>query len=160
MPTSTLERDDILNLNETSSIKGVLTMKRKSILLTKLIAAIIFQPVLGFAQHHERLIDKESWRNEPIKIIKLKTKDKPIELGKKFLENDDWLYALTVTVQNISDKAIARIDIQLAFPRPGGGSTPEKAIYMAHLGYGKEPSAVTPEDVSKSILTSELCRPR
>lgn len=130
-------------------------MKRKRALVIKMMAAIIFLPLLAFAQQQERLIDKESWRNEPIKIIKLKTKDKAIELGKKFSETDDWLYGLTVTVQNVSQKAIARIEFRLTFPRPGGASTPETAHYAVLMGYGKDPADVTPQEVLKLVLPGE-----
>lgn len=120
-----------------------------------MVAAIVVLPVLGFGQQQERLIDKESWRNEPIKILNLKTKDKSIELGTKFSEDDDWLYGLTVTVQNTSDKAIAQIDFRLIFPRPGGGSTPETANYAAHLIYGKDPADVSPQEVLKLVSPGE-----
>ena len=130
-------------------------MTRKRVLVIKMMAAIVFLPLLAFAQQQERLIDKESWRNEPIKILKLKTRDKTIELGKKFEEDDDWLYGLTVTVQNDSGKAIARIDIELIFPRRGGSSTPETAYYAAHLIYGKDPADVSPQEVLKLVLPGE-----
>jgi hypothetical protein len=120
-----------------------------------LIGMIWYLPIMAFAQDKERLIDKESWRTEPIKVVKVKTKGKAIELGKKFGEEDDWLQGLTVTVQNLSDKAIARIELKLAFPRAGGGSSPETAIYMIGMGYGKEPADVPPEEVLKLVLPGE-----
>ena len=72
-------------------------------MLLNLIGVAMLLPVSGFAQGQERVINKLSWRTEPIKILKLKTKGKPIELGKNFLEEDDWLKGLTVSVQNVSD---------------------------------------------------------
>ena len=118
-----------------------------------LIGLIIFLPIIAFAQGQERSIDKLSWRTEPIKILKLKTKDKEVELGKKFLEEDDWLKGLTVTVQNISDKAIARIEIELAFPRPGGG-TKEKPTLVAAMIYGLDPAESGAETL-KLVLPGE-----
>ncbi len=105
----------------------------------KLTGVIVFLPAIGFAQGQERVIDKISWRAEPIKVVKLKTKGKPIELGKKFSEEDDWLKGLTATVQNVSNKAIARIELDLAFPRPQGSSE-EIPTYMAPMVYGQDPS--------------------
>jgi hypothetical protein len=102
-------------------------MKRNGIvsLILKLAGMLIFLQVMTVAQEADRLIDKTSWRNEPIEVLGLKTRNRPIELGKKFAEDDDWLLGLTITVQNVSDKAIARIDIRLDFPRPGA-APPQK----------------------------------
>jgi hypothetical protein len=89
-------------------------------LFPTLMCLIVILPSIAFAQGQDRLIDKMSWPKEPIKILKLRTKGKAIELGKKFAEEDDWLKGLTVTVENVSDKAIARIEINLAFPQQKG----------------------------------------
>jgi hypothetical protein len=56
--------------------------KNVSQMFPKLIGAIMFLPMLGVAQGQERTISKISWPNEPIKIVKLKTKGKVIELSK------------------------------------------------------------------------------
>lgn len=85
----------------------------------------------------------------------MKTKDRDIELGKKFSEQDDWLKGLTITVQNVSEKAVARIEFRLSFPRPGDGSSPETAIYTAAMGYGKDPAYVSPNEVLKVVLPGE-----
>jgi hypothetical protein len=122
--------------------------------LVVLLAFLMFR-VTGFAQGVERMIDKVSWRNEPIQMVKLKTKNKSIALGRKFSEDDDWLRGLTVTVQNVSNKAIARIDIQLSFPRPAGGTSPETAIYIIGMGYGKDPVNVAANEVLKVVLPGE-----
>ena len=129
--------------------------KARGSLFLRLISIIIFLPALGFAQGQERLIDKESWRNEPIKILKLKTNGKAVELGKKFSEEDDWLKGLTVIVENISNKAIARIELDLTFPRPDGGSSPETAIYVVPLIYGQDPSDVPAPEAQKLLLPGE-----
>lgn len=112
--------------------------------LPELITLIMFLPIIGFTQGQERMVDKISWRTEPIKIVNLKTKGKPIELGKNFVEEDDWLKGLTVTVKNVSDKVIARIEIDLAFPRPGGG-TKEKPNYVVSMIYGLDPAEASAE---------------
>lgn len=130
-------------------------INRTTGLLLKLSALFILLPSTGFAQELERVIDKVSWRSEPIKIVKLKSKGKAIELGKKFSAENDWLNGLTATVRNASDKAIARIDIQLSFPRPGGGTSPETATYMAHMIYGLEPADLSGDQVPKLVLPGE-----
>src|SRR5205823_834494 len=76
--------------------------------------------------------------------LKLKTKGKPIEWGKKFFEDDDWLKGLTVTVQNVSNKAIARIELDLTFPRPPG-TAEEIPTYAVPINYGKDPADSGPE---------------
>jgi len=105
----------------------------------QLFGLFLLVPLLGFGQGHERTINKVSWRTEPIKIVRLKTKGKPIELGKKFIEDDEWLQGLTVTVENTSNKLISRIELSLSFPRPEG---PSEAIptYTVPMGYGRDPS--------------------
>jgi hypothetical protein len=86
--------------------------------LLKQLVMIMFLPVSLSAQVQERMVDKSSWRNEPVKVVKLKTKVKVVKLGEKFPEGDDWLYGLAVRVQNVSDKPIARIEFELiAEPR-------------------------------------------
>ena len=123
--------------------------------LVKLAAAALVLQVSGFAQSPERLIDKMAWRNEPIKVTKLKNKNRSVELGKKFEQGDDWLIGLTTTLLNVSDKAIAHIDLKLGFPRPGGGSSPESAIFTIHMTYGREPADVASGEVLKVVLPGE-----
>ena len=129
--------------------------KGKPATLLLALMAIILLPAIVSAQEQERVIDKLSWRTEPIKIIKLKTKGKAVELGKKFSEKEDWLKGLTVTVENISSKAIARIELQLAFPRPGEGSTPETATYVVPMIYGWDPADASRTEALKPVLSGE-----
>ncbi|MFN2510189.1 MAG: hypothetical protein ABR568_01950 [Pyrinomonadaceae bacterium] len=105
----------------------------------QLTGVIVFLPAIGFAQGQVRVIDKISWRTEPIKILNLRTKNKAVELGKKFSEEDDWLKGLTVTVENVSEKHISRIELDLSFPRPQGSSE-EIPTYTVKLIYGRDPS--------------------
>jgi hypothetical protein len=129
--------------------------KRLALMLQAIVCLIVFLTTIGSAQQQERLIDKQSWPSEPIKIVRLKTKDRPVELGKKFSEEDDWLKGLTVTVENISNKAIARIEIDLTFPRAEGGSPPEIPILVTQIGYGKDPADVSADEVLKLVLAGE-----
>ena len=121
--------------------------------LPKLIGVIMILWTIGYAQKQGRVIDKISWHNEPIEVQKLKTKDKPIELAREFVEEDDWLKGLTVTVKNVSNKAIARIELELAFPRPGGGTT-EKPTFVDAMIYGLDPADSGAEKV-KLIVPGE-----
>lgn len=113
----------------------------------------ILETVIGFEQGPERVVDTLPWRNEPIKIVKLKTKGKAIGSGKKFAEEDDWLKGLTVTVENVSNKAISRIELGLSFPRPEG---PSETIptFSEKMIYGRDPSDADYE-VQKQVLPGE-----
>ena len=64
----------------------------------RLMALIMLLPGIGLSQAQERIIDKISWQTEPVKIIKIRTDRRTVELGKNFLEEDDWLKGLTLTV--------------------------------------------------------------
>jgi hypothetical protein len=94
--------------------------------------------VIGYPQVRDRIIEKESWRSEPIRIVKLRTKSRDIELRKKFEADDDWLRGFTAIVQNVSDKAIARVVLQLGFPRPDGSSENE-ITYTTRVTWGQDP---------------------
>src|SRR6476619_3464569 len=84
---------------------------------TLLLAALLFAcQTIAFSQS-QRVVDKLSWESEPVKFQKIKANGTNVELGKKFKSEKDWLNGFTVSVQNISNKAIARIEINLAFPR-------------------------------------------
>lgn len=93
----------------------------------------------AYSQSRDRKIDKLSWRNEPIKIVKMKTKGRIVDLAKHFDEDDDWLSGFTITVENTSDKAIARVVLNLYFLRPDG-SNAEEGTYVERMIYGRDPS--------------------
>jgi hypothetical protein len=88
-------------------------------------------------QKQERTIKKVSWRNEPVKIAKLKIKGKPIGLGQSFLEEDDWLEGMTISVKNTSGKTITFLSMRLDFPRPESSSQEPVSIY--EFEYGRNP---------------------
>ena len=122
--------------------------------LPQIIALITCLPVVVVPQGLQRLIDKTSWRSEPIRIQKLRTSAKEIELGKRFSGESDWLKGLTVTVQNVSSKAIARIELNLAFPRPAGTSS-QVTTYVVRMIYGLEPSDPSYTQTQKPVLSGE-----
>ena len=115
---------------------------------------IVFVHTTAFAQQTERLIDKLSWRTEPIKIERIKTKNKTLELGKKFYADDDWLSGLTVTAQNISQQAIARIELTLAFPPPKESSR-EKPTLVVPMIFGQDPVVASSAEDLKLINPGE-----
>src|SRR5262245_2337008 len=106
-----------------------------------LLAALIFAALqtTAFSQSLQRTVDKLSWRTEPVRMQKVKANGANVELGKGFKGEKDWLNGLTVSVQNVSNKAIARIEINLAFPREADAS-PDASTYVVRLVYGLDPS--------------------
>ncbi|MEK6334225.1 MAG: hypothetical protein AABM67_04695 [Acidobacteriota bacterium] len=87
-------------------------------------------------QKRERTIKRPPWRNEPIRIEKIKLRGMPVS-DQKFLEDDDWLKSLTLSVKNTSGRIIKYIEIDLIFPRPQD-SLGER-ISRDHLMYGQYP---------------------
>jgi hypothetical protein len=87
-------------------------------------------------QNQERLIKQKSWKNEPVKISKLKIKGKGFAMGQKFLEEDDWLKNLTISVKNVSGKNITFLSLTLDFPKPED-STEVPAAFS--IEYGRNP---------------------
>jgi len=123
-------------------------------LLLTLAGALLLLPLRGLAQEPDRVIERVPWRTEPIKVLKLKTKNKEVEFGRKFSEADDWLVGFTATVQNTSNKAITRIELALGFPPPKG-SSPEKPTVVDGMIWGQEPATASPSEELKLILPGE-----
>src|SRR2546429_2639055 len=93
------------------------------ILITCLAVAVLgMLPILGSPiQNQERIIERRSTSlspNEPVKITTVKTKKGKVEIGKKFLDADDWFKELTIQVENTSGKKIIYIRIEISFERP------------------------------------------
>jgi hypothetical protein len=111
-------------------------------------------PGIANSQTQERFISKVSWRTEPVEIIGLRNERGVLELGKKFLDEEDWLKGLTVTAKNNSNKSISRIEIDLAFPRPRGTSE-EISTLVVPMVYGQEPSDASGTNVQKEVSVGE-----
>jgi len=116
----------------------------KALLAVLSVSIVMLLPVSGLArQEKDRLVDKESWKTEPVKIDKVKVKNRAVELGETFTEEDDWLRGLTVSLKNTSGKEIVYVEMELMFPRPGGG-TEQTPVYLYRLFYGQQPSTENP----------------
>ncbi len=107
-----------------------------------------------WAQQEERSINKLSWRTEPVKIVKIKSKNKTLELGLTFVSDDDWLNGLTITAENIANQAIARIELELAFP-PTGRSSPEKPTVVVPMIFGRDPLFDSSETTLDLVVPGE-----
>jgi hypothetical protein len=102
-------------------------------------------------QKQDRVLEKESWRNQPIKISKLKVKGKFIEAGKKFLEDDDWLRSLTISVKNISSKNIVFIEIEAVFQKLRDNNSAAEPAYVHRLAYGRVPPPLGATPLSNQL---------
>ena len=80
-------------------------------------AILTLCPILAGAQTRPRVVEKISWRTEPVHVEKITARGAVVELGRKFPQEKDWFSDLTVQVKNVSNKAIARIEINVSFPR-------------------------------------------
>jgi|SRR6185369_2214301 len=89
------------------------------------------------SQQPDRIVARNPWPNEPVKIVAVKTKRKPdLEIGKAFVEVDDWLEDFTVTVLNNYGKTVTAITISMVFSRERGDT---RAPLAWNLHFGPSP---------------------
>ena len=99
----------------------------------------------------DRTVTRKPWRVEPVKVVAVKNrKNANIEIGKAFVDDDDWLDGFTITVINNSDKTVTAVAVEMIFRRDPGDTRPPVAEEL-HFG----PSPMRPEynlrDPSKVI---------
>src|ERR1044072_2966073 len=100
-------------------------------------------------QEGETFIKKSSFRDEPIKIVKVKNKKGELPLGKKFQSDDaEWLRGFTITVRNDSGKDITHLDLSIFFPHDANGATGPSS-YTYDFTYGVSPSSEYYEESRK-----------
>lgn len=95
-------------------------------------------PTSGNAgQEQERLVEIRSDFDPPVKVAAVKTKKGQVKTDKKFLDDDDWLRGITVSIANASDKTVTHVTIELLFHRPEGQTRLPPLVYP--LTYGRSP---------------------
>lgn len=93
------------------------------------------------SQQPDRIVVRNPWPTEPVKVLTVKTKNKAnVEIGKAFEEDDDWLNGFTVKVVNNYHKTVIVMTISMVFRREPGDIRPPLGRDL-HFG----PSAFTPE---------------
>ncbi len=115
----------------------------------------------------DRIIDKQAFASEPVKIRAIKTKRngaiKEIVAGKKFNDTDNWLKGLTVQVENISGKNINFVSVLVVHARDKTEDS-NGAPFGDFISYGvspfQKPSApaqmqVIPPGGSVELILSE-----
>jgi hypothetical protein len=70
------------------------------------------------SQDEEIITHKKFADNEPVKLVSIKTEQKELSLEKAFPKTSDWYKGLEFEIENISDKTITFITIELRFARP------------------------------------------
>lgn len=98
----------------------------KVVLITLLLASFVvagraggYTPALKTApaQDEERVVEKLSHNNAPLKIRTMKRKNGEIALGKKFTDKEDWFRGLSFVIENVSGKNIVYVRGGFLFPR-------------------------------------------
>ena len=106
-------------------------------------------PLGNARRKEEKVIKKSSFRDEPIKIVKVKNKKGELPMGKKFQTDDaEWLRGLTITVRNDSGKDISHLNFSLFFPRTANGATGQSS-YTYDFTYGVSPTSEHYEESRK-----------
>jgi hypothetical protein len=65
----------------------------------------------------------------PVQIVSVRLNGNEIRAGEKVKGNDEWLRGVSFTLNNISDKPIAYVNIGFKFPMPNGF-----VVYSLHYG--------------------------
>jgi hypothetical protein len=101
---------------------------------------------------NERKLVKSTWRNEPVKVKKVKVKKGDIVLGQKFVDDDDdWLAGLTVSVKNTSSKDILGVDVSLTLFTKEGGDKVDDVPIQFPFSYGSD-QAIVADDASEKPI--------
>jgi hypothetical protein len=105
-------------MNRCFSFRLYLTIAAASVFLISALCFVASDSLAGAGQGQDRILNKRSWPNEPVKIKLVKTKRGAVKLGEKFSDGDDWFKGLRLTIQNVSAKPIAYLSVELGFLRP------------------------------------------
>lgn len=106
-----------------------------------MVFAMRFTDSRANTQQPDRIVVRKPWPVEPVKVVSVKTKNKTnVEIGRPFVEDDDWLEGFTIIVINNYDKTVTSLTVDMIFRREPGDIRPPLARPL-HLG----PSPLTPE---------------
>lgn len=102
--------------------------------ITKIIIVSFVFSISIYGQQKDREIKLTVLKNEPIKVVNIKIKNKIVKSKEKFLENDDWLKDFLIEVENISGQTINYLEIELSFPRDQNGMPRAPATEILKYG--------------------------
>ncbi|HKO44114.1 MAG TPA: hypothetical protein VJU84_12635 [Pyrinomonadaceae bacterium] len=106
-------------------------------------------------QQHQRILVKKPWRQEPVKIIAVKTKRiANVEMGREFNASEDWLDGFSATVLNSHSKTVTVMTIEMVFRRePGDPRRP--FAFPLHFGPRARSAQYVHRDRMKVIKPGE-----
>lgn len=97
-------------------------------------------PVQGVSTDEEITLKKVSYRNEPVRVVRVRNRRGEIEPGKTFRDDPTQvLRDFAVTVSNSSGKDITHLSFSLFFPRPEDDEAPQEPPYTFEMAFGVSP---------------------
>lgn len=95
-------------------------MKKKQ-LGTLLVFAVMFcfiaLSTTSITSQNQEIIEKKN-ANEPVNFISIKTDSNQIKFGEPFAKTNEWYKGLEIKIENVSDKHITYLALDLVFKRP------------------------------------------
>lgn len=119
------------------------------------VSRALFISVAQTKDKKEKKVTKESFKNEPIEFIELKSNGKKFKLDEKLTQEDDWLKDFTINFKNISDKPITYVSIIVNFPETRSNGLP-----MSHIiKFGVHPDLPNKNnDELKMVAPNEIAQ--
>jgi hypothetical protein len=112
----------------------------------------------------DRLVEKKSnsaFRNEPVEITVIRTKQNNRRFGEKFKDDDEWIQGLTVTAKNVSLKNVLYINVHLSFERPENSENASSPTFVHSLIFGSmNPPTGTHSDVLAAGESVDISLPQ
>jgi hypothetical protein len=155
------------SISQPLNLKGIKTMSSlttriarmskvsKSILsfmTVLMLAGILLTGHSTAQQGQERLLEKQVHQKEPLRIKAIKGKKGDVLISKKFQDGNDWLNGLTFQLENISDKNITFVQLEVEFPR--SDSVPP-LVFPLEYGTGLSPNDPIPANPVPPIRPGE-----
>jgi hypothetical protein len=117
--------------------------------LSVIVISVIFFSHTLVTQKRDRLVKRISEGIEAVEVTSVEVDGKPVAAGKKFTASDDWLKGLKIRGENIADKGIVNIIIELSFEQPG------LEDFEYSFAHGVMPQSVEEAGASKKIKPHE-----
>ncbi len=95
-------------------------LKTVTKVVTLTIACLFLIPGVSALAQSKRLINRNQLPDEPLDVVELRAHGVPVEFGKPFDADDQWLSGISFKVKNVSGKAIAHLSLRLAKPPENG----------------------------------------
>jgi hypothetical protein len=107
----------------------MINRRKSSFPLTAFVLAPLCAACALAVPPQKRIVSKLSRPNEPVQIIAIKVKGKPVEFGRAFAGRNDWLGGLTLVIKNTSAKSVSWARVALNFHRENSSSMSDVVTY-------------------------------